>query len=110
MEQNTRLQAKLWKRERRSGHELGLVLTCRFFKTVCDMVWDMNLLRTSILVTKTPLTTLKCLSRKYTGLKRPIPALISDLKERTFSAIKETATDLFKGSKQFVYALIGRLD
>jgi hypothetical protein len=110
MEQNTRLQAKLWKRERRSGHELGLVLTCRFFKAVCDMVWDMNLLRTSILVTKTPLTTLKCLSRKYIGLKHPIPALISDLKERTFRAIKETATDLFKGSKQFVYALIGRLD
>jgi hypothetical protein len=65
MEQNTRLQAKLWKRERRSKHELVLVLTCRFFKTVCDMIWDMNLLKTSILVTKTPLTTLKCLSRKY---------------------------------------------
>lgn len=110
MEQNTRLQAKLWKRERRSGHELGLVLTCKFFKTVCDMVWDMNLLRTSILVTKTPLTTLKCLSRKYIGPKHPILALISDVIERTFRAVKEIATDLFMGSKQFVYALIGRLD
>jgi hypothetical protein len=111
MGQTTRLQARLWKQQRgNSLHEPSLVLKYKLLKTVCHMVWDVHLLKTSVLVTKTPLTTLKCLSRKYIGRKHPSYALINSVEERMLRAVKDITTDLFMGTKQFVCALIGRLD
>jgi hypothetical protein len=103
MGQSTRLRAELWKRERcRSEHGLSLVLQCKLLKIVSNMVWDMHLLRTSILVTKTPLTTLKCLTREYVGRKHISNALINGVKERMTRAVKEIKDDMLQGLKQFV--------
>lgn len=41
----------------------GMKLYSRILRNVCDTLWMMHLLKTSILITKTPLTTLKCLTR-----------------------------------------------
>jgi hypothetical protein len=71
MGQNVRLLAELWKRRRsKAANELILVLHYELLRIVCGMIWDMYLLKTSILVTKTPWTTLRCLYRKYVGCKR----------------------------------------
>ena len=65
----------------------------------------MHLLKTSILVTKTPLTTLKCLTRKYIGRKHISHALINHVK----LVVKDIKDDLFRSLEQFVYALVGHL-
>ena len=111
MGQTTRLQARLWKQQRgNSLHELNLVLKYKLLKTVCHIVWDAHLLKTSVLVTKTPLTTLKCLSRKYIGRRHPSYALITNVEKKMLKGVKGITTDLFLGTKQFIYALIGRLE
>jgi hypothetical protein len=82
------------------------ILTYKLLKTVCDVVWDMHLLKTSIIVTKTPWTTLKSLSHKYID-----PLLVTQLRERMFKPVKELLVqDLWRGLKQFLYALFGRLE
>lgn len=103
MGQNTRLQAELWKRRRRkAANELMLVLRCELLRIVCGMIWDMHLFKTSILVTKTPLTTLRCLSRNYVGRKHTSLASVSKVKERMLGAVKGIKEDLFRALKQFI--------
>lgn len=79
-----------------------LVLRYELSKIVCGMIWDMHLLKTSILVTKTPWTTLKCLSRMYIGRKGISNASASNEKERMLGAVKDIKEDLFRALKQFV--------
>jgi hypothetical protein len=108
MEQRTKLQAKLWQPQKSQfPHKLSWeIFRCRFLKIVCEVVLDMRLLKTSILVTRTPLTTLKCLSRKYIS-----HALIENPKDRIFVTVKDVLDDLFGGLKQFANAwLLGRLE
>ena len=102
--QNTRLLAELWNRRRsKNANELTLVLRYELSKTMCGMIWDMHLLKTSILVTKTPWTTLKCLSHMYIGRKRTSShASASNVKESMLGAVKDIKEDLFRALKQFV--------
>lgn len=103
MRQNAMLLAELWKRRRsKAANELMLVLRYELLRIVCGMIWDMNLLKTSILVTKTPWTTLRCLSRNYVGRKRASHASVSKVKERMFGAVKNIKENLFRALKQFV--------
>ena len=74
------------------------------------MAWDIHLLNTSILVTKTPLTTISCLLHKYAGRKHTSQSLISDVKDRMLRVVREIVDDLFLGLKQFLNVLIGRLE
>jgi hypothetical protein len=109
--QNTGLQAKFWKRERgKSVRGLSLVFSCRLLKIVCDMIWDMRLLKTSILVTKRPLRALRFLSCEYVGRKHISRALINDVKDSMVRVVKEIVDDLFRGLKQFVYAFFRGLE
>ena len=41
----------------------GMKLYNKILKSVCNTLWMMHLLKTSILITKTPLTTLKSMSK-----------------------------------------------
>jgi hypothetical protein len=66
------------------------------------MIWDVHLLKTSILVTKTPWTTLNCLSRKYIGRKRTSHASVSRVRESTFGSVTKIKEDLLRALKQFV--------
>jgi hypothetical protein len=103
MGQNARLLAELWKRRRsKAANELVLVLRYELLRIVCGMIWDMNLFKTSILVTKTPWTTLRCLSRKYVGRKRTSLASVSNVKERMLGAVKGIKENLFRALKQFI--------
>jgi hypothetical protein len=103
MGQNVRLLAELWKRRRsKAANELILVLHYELLRIVCGMIWDMYLLKTSILVTKTPWTTLRCLYRKYVGCKRASHASVSNVKERMLGAVKGIKGKSFRALKQFV--------
>jgi|GEM_PF-2164723 hypothetical protein len=100
--QNTRLLAELWNRRRsKTANEFALVLRYELSKTVCGMIWDVHLLKTSIVVTKTPWTTLNSLSRKYIGSKRNGRGYASSVKERMFIAVKNIKEDLLRTLKQF---------
>jgi hypothetical protein len=108
--QNAGLQARFWKQERiRSVRGLSLVLFCRFLKIVCDMVWDVRLLNTSILVTK---VTLRAQASTHQRARRTHMslALINDVKSRVFRVVKEMADNLFHGLKQFVCAFFRGLE
>lgn len=86
--QNVSLQVKLWKRDR-SKSVLGQVFRVvpfKLLKGVCDLVWDSYLLYISIFKMKVPLTTLKCLSRKYITRKHNGYALISNFEEKMLIA------------------------
>jgi len=79
-----------------------LVLRYELLRIVCEMIWDLNLLKTSILVTKTPWTTLKCLSRKHVGRKRASHASVSNVKERMLGAAKDIKENSLRALIQFV--------
>jgi hypothetical protein len=64
----------------------GIQFRFKLLKSIHEALWVMHLLKTSILVTRTPFTTLKSLSRSYFNFN---PASISNLKERTFRTINE---------------------
>ena len=101
--QNTRLLAELWNRRRsKTANELILVLRYELSKIVCGLIWDVHLLKTSILVTKTPWTTLNCLSRTYIGRRRTSHASASNVKENMLGAIKDIKEDLLRALKQFI--------
>jgi hypothetical protein len=100
--QNTRLLAELWNRRRsKTANEMVLVLRYELSKTVCGMIWDAHLLKTSILVTRTPWTTLNSLSRKYIRSKHTGHVSASDAKERTFGAVTDVKEALFRALKRF---------
>jgi hypothetical protein len=68
--QETALNVKIREMSKEeSSDELGatkvfaMSLRGNILKSVCTTLWMMHLLKTSILVTKTPLTTLKCMPR-----------------------------------------------
>ncbi|MGC9346011.1 MAG: hypothetical protein ACP5ER_04380 [Candidatus Bathyarchaeales archaeon] len=42
---------------------LGMQLSCKLLKGAYDALWTLRLLKTSIFITRTPLTTLKSLSK-----------------------------------------------
>jgi hypothetical protein len=103
MGQNARLLTELWKRRRsKAANELMFVLRYELLRIVCGMIWDINLLKTSIFVTKTPWTTLKCLSRNYVGRKRASHASASKVKERMLGAAKDIKENSLRALKQFV--------
>jgi len=60
------------------------LLRFKLLKSICEALWGICLLKTSILVTKTPLTTLKSLSHNYFD-----PALMCNLKSRILKGIHE---------------------
>jgi hypothetical protein len=100
--QNTRLLAELWNQRRsKTANELALILRYELSKTVCDMIWDVHLLKTSIIITKTPWTTLNSLSRKYIGSKHNGHGFTSNAKEKMFEAVKDIKEDLLRALKQF---------
>jgi len=100
---NTRLLAELWNRRRsKNAFELILVLRYELSKIVCGMIWDVHLLKTSILVTKTPWTTLNCLSHMYIGSNRTSHVSTGNMKERMFGAVKGFEEDLIRALKQFI--------
>ena len=102
MGQNARLLTELWKRRRsKAANELTLFFRYELLRIVCGMVWDINLLRTSILVTKTPWTTLRCLSRKYVGHKCASHAT-SNVKKRILGAAKNIKENSIRAMKMFV--------
>ena len=101
--QNTRLLSELWNRRRsKTPNELILVLRYELSKIVCGMIWDVHLFKTSILVTKTPWTTLNCISRMHIGRMHNNHASDSNVKERMHVAVKGIKEDLFRTLKQFV--------
>ena len=109
--QNIGLQAKFWIRERgKSVRGLSLVFSCRILKIVCDMVWDIRLLKTSILVTKMPLRAPRFPPCQYVGRKHTSRALINDANDSMIRVVKEIVDDLFRGLKQFVYAFFRGLE
>jgi hypothetical protein len=65
----TTLNAKMREMNKEKSPELStaevftMSLRGKMLKSVCVALWMMHLLKTSILVTKTPLTTLKCMPR-----------------------------------------------
>jgi len=100
---NMRLQAKKWKRDRgKATYGLISALPHEVRRIVCGMVWDIHLLRTSILVTKTPLTTLKCLSHKYIGYSYAVHVSIANTEGRITSALKGINEDMSRAWKLFV--------
>ena len=101
--QNIRLLAELWNRRRsKTTNELILVLRYELSKIVCGLIWDVHLLKTSILVTKTPWTTLNCLSRTFIGSKRTSHASASKMRESMFEAVKDIKEDLLRALRLFV--------
>jgi hypothetical protein len=101
--QNTRLLAKLRNRRRgKTAYELNLVIRYELSKIVCGMIWNVHLLKTSIFVTKTPWTTLNCLSRGYIGRNRSNHVPSQDAKGRMLRAVKAIQADLLRASKQFI--------
>jgi len=121
MAQNVSLKAKLQKRDR-SKSVLGQsfrVVPFKLLKGVCDLVWDTYLLEISIFEMKVPLTTLKCLSRKYITRKHNGYALISNVEERMLrvASVKKISnyvclllSYLFQGLKEVWGALVGSYD
>jgi len=74
--QETRLNARIRKNKSASDQLTvikisGIKLCNRILRNVCDTLWMMHLLKTSLLITKTPLTTLKCLLRSTFKLNLP---------------------------------------
>jgi len=72
--QETKLKTETSKAKRKKSVDtFGLVNThgvqfrCKLLKEICNVLWAMHLLKTSIFVTKTPLTTLKSLSKTMTN-------------------------------------------
>jgi len=66
----TALNAKIRETEKKHSSKqsvvmevLGMKLRNRILKNVCNALWMLHLLKTSLLITKTPLTTLKCLPK-----------------------------------------------
>ena len=101
--QNTRLLAELWNRRRsKTPNELILVLRYELSKIVCGMIWDMHLLKTSILVTKTPWTTLNCLSRMHIDRMPINHASARNGKDKMHRAVKGFKKDLFRTLKRFL--------
>ena len=100
--QNTRLLAELWNRRRsKTANEMILVLRYELSKTVCGMIWDVYLLKTSILVTRTPWTTLNSLSRKYVRNKHTGHVSAGIAKERMFGAVTHVEELLLRALKRF---------
>jgi len=100
--QNTRLLAELWNQRRdRTANELALTLRYELSKAVSGLIWDVQLLKTSILVTKTPLTTLNCLSHKYIGHYHTGEVFSSISKKRMFRALKHFEVVLLRALKRF---------
>jgi hypothetical protein len=101
--QRMKLERELWNLSRSNftcTSNLS-VLRCNLLETVCDTVWDMHLLKTSILITRTPLTTLKCLYHKYLS-----HSMINLAKERISEPLKmQLGDDLSYGLKQLFHAL-----
>lgn len=64
----------------------GVQFRFKLLKSIHEALWITYLLKTSIVVTRTPLTTLRSLSRSYFNFN---PVLISNLRERTFRIINE---------------------
>jgi hypothetical protein len=106
---------------RRGGSDSShgfLVVPREFLKVVCDAVWDVYLLKMSI-SEKTALATFKSLSYKYITRRRVGCSLVSGLVERLSRnmAVKQVLgdfhllfLDLLRGSRQFLNAMIDRLD
>jgi len=91
--QGVRMQTKMREAERKKfSDKLSLVknwsiqLRFRLLRCIYEALWGMHLLKTSVMITKTPLTTLKSLFRSYFNFS---PVLISNLKERTFRTSNE---------------------
>ncbi len=61
----TLLNAKIRKTEKKPSNQLihmetfGMKLRNKILKSICNTLWMIHLLKTSILITRTPLTTLK---------------------------------------------------
>ncbi len=100
--QNTRLLAELWNRRKsKTANELALVLRYELSKTVCGMIWDVQLLKTSILVTRTPWTTINSLSHKYIRSKHTGHVSARDAKERMSGAVKDVKEFVLQALKRF---------
>lgn len=52
-------EIKIKKTERKRSPSLGMKISYRVSKNICNALWMLHLLKTSMLVTRTPLTTLK---------------------------------------------------
>lgn len=61
------LQTKMRKTERGKVPNLRTHLSYRVSEKVCDAIWILQLLRTSVSVTRTPLTTLKSMWKALTN-------------------------------------------
>ena len=106
MVQNAKLQAKLLKSVRfRSQYGLSLVVQCKLLKIICEVVWDAYLLETSLLVTKTPLTTLKCLGRKYIEHRNINNSWVSDVKKKILRTSKDIKDSLLRSLNETVLVI-----
>jgi hypothetical protein len=104
MGKNIRLQARLRKQQRgKPIHELSSLLHRKLLKIVCSVVWDIRLMKTSILVTKTPLTTLKCLSRNYIGLSPVNSIFIHNVNARMHTAAKHITDSFSRRLEKFAH-------
>jgi hypothetical protein len=68
--QETTLNAKIRKKANKDHSDSyavieihGMKLCGKILRSVCNVLWMLHLLKISILVTKTPLTTLKCMPK-----------------------------------------------
>jgi len=104
MGKNTRLQARLRKQQRgKPIHELSSLLHRKLLKIVCSVVWDIRLMKTSILITKTPLTTLKCLSRNYIGRSPVNSVFIHNANARMLRAAKHITDGFSRRLEEFAH-------
>jgi len=68
--QETKLNVKIRKKVDKGRSDsftfieiLGMKLCGKILKSVCNVLWMLRLLKISIVVTKTPLTTLRCMPK-----------------------------------------------
>lgn len=100
---NAGLQAKKWKQGKsRGAHGIVSALQHEARRVLCGMVWDIHLFRTSMLVTRTPLTTLRCLSHKYVGHGFALHTFITNTEASMMSAFKGISEDLSRAWKLFL--------
>jgi len=83
-----------------SAKNFVVQIRCMLLTTLCEALGNVHLLKTALFVTKKPTTTIRSLSRNYFK-----SALVKEVKERTFKAVKEIVYML----KSIQDALVGEL-
>lgn len=107
VEQKTRLQIGIDESGKKktadalsSAKNLVVQIRCMLLTTLCEALRNVHLLKTALFVTKKATTTIRSLSRNYFK-----SALVKEMKERTFKAVKEIVYML----KSIQDALVGEL-